>query len=612
MAILKSRPKIRVRVPNEVRPGESFLAVVLLDCRRAVETDFVRVTLRGTERWVYGSGNAAQQRATEFLSLEATLSEERVYESGSTELPVRFPLAASAPPSFSGRAASISYELKVHVSVPWWPDRVAEFEIHVAPQERPSPKTEVAIFSSSPSGPPDRGPHVELGVSSQWVRSGGVVSGALALSNVEHNRYSEVQVGLLGFEVLHGGVQLRELEYLRYQIRLGAEQAAEGERIPFRFRLPDDAMCELAPAARPNGAAPLVSVYWKLEVVVGVRWASDLTVRVPFAVLPRSPRPGDAPARLAPPTVGSDRLRELWTQVGEELGLRYEAQSLVVQKGETRLLVARDHAGRGGVHVVAELTYPELHLDLDVRPATSIQRAVGGGVRVGAPEWDREHWVSARDAEQAAAALAQLVPILGPAQVRRMDDRRCVVAVRDAGVSARRLDGFVRASLELAEAIERLRLDLPPPPAMAAAVPTWRRLADRMSARLETARMRILGRVGELGVEVRVAFDAKGQPQWTWLGVESPSAIDSSKQGRWSAPEPVESFVETFDGEAAELARIVVEGAAEVQVEHDRVALRFDGRMGDDGGPSGDRVEQRLGRMARLVTLLRGAQGPYR
>lgn len=524
MAILKSRPRVRARVPNEIRPGDEFRVTVVLDCARAVEVGSVDVRLEGTERWTLGGGNNTVSRQNNFLTLGARLSEKRELPKGRTELSVYIPLPQDAPPTYRGSAARIEYTLEVHVAVPWWIDRRASFDVFVAPTEIPSPEPGPMIYSSNPGGPRGTEAHAEVSVASSWTRSGDIVSGALALSNVAHHRYSEVKVGLRGLETLYDGDHVRtEREYLRYQIRLGAEQAQEGEMIPFRFRLPDEAMSDLPWTARPNGQRGLASLAWQLEVIVGIRWGSDLTLRMPFRVLPASKRPGDAPSRLAPPTVGSDRLREIWEAAGGQHGLRYEAQTLFGQLGGTTLAIRRDLMGRDGIFLLAELTYPELYLALDVRPATKVQMMVGGGVRIGNPGWDRDHYVTARDEAQAAEVLRSIVPATTNATLRSMDDRRLTIAVRDTGATRARMETFVAAATDLARVFEARRVAIPPPTAMKDALGAWRELATRIAGPLETARLRIEGAVGTMRAEVRVAFDEEGQPLSTWLSVIPPS-----------------------------------------------------------------------------------------
>lgn len=637
MAILKSRPRVRVRVPSEIRPGDEFRATVVLDCKRAVDVGSVSVRLEGTDRWTIGSGDHAVSRRNDFLSLGAELCGERKLPKGRTELSVYIPLPETAPPTFKGSAARIEYTLHVHVAIPWWPDRRAAFDVFVAPPEVPSLAPQNALYSSNPNGPVGQEPHCEVSVASVWTRSGDIVSGALALANVAHNRYSEVRVGLRGVETIYDAGKVRtEREYMRYQIRLGAEQVTEGEMIPFRFRLPPEAAAEMPWGMRPNGQPPLSSLAWQLEVVVGIRWSQDLTLRVPFRVLPASSRPGDAPSRLAPPTVGSDRLRELWQTIGAQHGLQYDTQTLVGQLGGTTLAIRRDLTGRRGVFVVAELTYPELHLALDVAPATKMQMMVGGGARIGDAQWDRDHYVRARDEGQAAEVLKAVVPAMRGGTLRRMDDRRLTIEVRDTGAQRPRMEQFVAASAELARTFEGVRQALPPPPVMRDALTAWRELAGRIAGTLEPARMRVEGQLATMAAEVRLSFDEKGQPLGTWLAVATPTPLDASHAIRVvGGAEAGAQLASRFEGETLELLRIIGHGALELAVEPDRVAIGLPflfGLPADAPSAAAARAlptitlteqppalpmtpalaEQRLNRLAALITLLRGQAGPYR
>ncbi len=560
MALLKSRPKIRVQVPNEIRPGDTIHAVVLLDCRSEIEIEHAHVMLEGSESWTIGSGDDATTRRLSLVRLGARVSEKRVLPKGQTQLPIRIPLPPEVPPSFRGTSARIEYELRVHVSIAWWPDARAAFEIKVVPHPVPSPETVPGLYSSDPEGPRGREPHVELSLASTWTRAGDVVSGALALANVAHNRYSEIKVGLTGMEVLYDGGRLRtEREHVRYMIRIGAEQALDGAMIPFSFRLPAEVAAEYASQRRPDGSYGLSGLRWMFEITVGIRWGNDLRLQIPFSVLPASRRPGDAPARMAPPTVGSDRLRSLWQAVGTPLELQYEAQTLSGRFGETQLVIRRDHQGRDGVYLVAELSYPELFLDLVVEPATGVRKLMGGGVLVGDPPWDRDHYVVARDEEQAAAVLRLLLPALAGARLRRFDDRRLTLELRDSGQSRTRLSRFANAAVYLARAFEAVRVAIPAPTGMRDAVEDWRARARTMGAPLETARMRIAGTLGAHAVEVRLAFDTGGRPLHTWLSVSPSLPFDEMHRFRWSADDgPASAAIAArFRGAIGDLAAVV-------------------------------------------------------
>ncbi len=612
MALIKTRPKIRLRVPNEIRPGEMFDTVVLLDCRREVEVQHVDVVLEATESIVASSSSDTRAPRRTLLNLGARLCAERLLDRGETALALRIPLPDNAPPSYRGRAARIDYELRVHVALQWWPDSRAAFEIDVVPPKVESPPVVPGLYSSDPNGPRAKEAHAELSLASQWTRAGDIVSGAFALSNVRDNRYSEVKVGLVGIEKYFDTEQ--QHESMRYRTRVSADAALEGEMIPFRFRVPDDAVPDIARANRPDGRPGLFELRWFFELTVGVRWGSDLTLRVPFRVLPPSSLPGDAPMRLAPPTIGSDRMRAVWEQAGREHALRFDAHGLFGRFGETALKISRDHQGRGGVHLVAEIRYPELHLDLSVEPASAVRKVIGGGVRVGHEAWDREHFVVARDAKQAATLLDALVPALSGARVRRFDDRLLTLELRDSGLSYSHLSHFVAAAIRLAGRLDALRRELPPPDAMADALDAWRTLARILGAELETARMRVEGELAGLAAEARVAFDAQGQPSSTWLSVRPPSPLDAAHSFVWRSEEGSsrDAIAARFGGEVGELMAVVCADAAEITLEPERVMLCMPELLGLSSSFTAKAAERRLERMAQLTNVLRGHAGPYR
>ncbi len=271
--------------------------------------------------------------------------------------------------------------------------------------------------------------------------------------------------------------------------------------------------------------------------------------------------------------------------------------------------------------MIAELTYPELFLDLTVEPASAARKMVGGGVLVGDREWDRDHYVLARDEAQSSQVLRRLLPALAGARLRRLGDHELVVELRDAGQSRARLKRFARGAVALARLMETTRQELPPPSGMHEVLEDWRALARTLGAPLETARMRVEGQLGAHPVEVRLAFDAEGRPLHTWLSVRPAAPFDASQCVTWSvASESAVDFVaRQFRGSLGELATIVCDGAREVSIEPERMMVCLPAPLGlahRDAG-DGERIpvvsaERRLERMAQLTTLLRGNAGPYR
>ena len=81
MGFLKRRPSIKLRVPSEIRAGQSFEGEILLDARRPVPIESVTVELLGTESArISGAGDSRVTRSVIFLRLGGVLS-------GPTELP---------------------------------------------------------------------------------------------------------------------------------------------------------------------------------------------------------------------------------------------------------------------------------------------------------------------------------------------------------------------------------------------------------------------------------------------------------------------------------------------------------------------------------------------
>lgn len=605
-------------MPAELRPGGVFLCEVRLAVDRPTRIAGCEVVLVGREDWRSGGSVTLRQ---EVLRLGATVFRDRELPAGETAGRVRFRLPASAPPSYRGANGRIEYELQVEVSLPWWVPRRAAYPVHIDPPKLESPTLEPVRFASRAEGPLGTEPHVELSLSSGWTRVGDDVHGAFALSNTNHHRYSEVRVSLRSEESLYEGDDVQATERgVAYGVTVSAEDASEEETIPFSFRLPEDVAPDLPRARRQDGDPALIAMAWVLRLEVAIRWGKDLVLEVPFRVLPRSPRPGDAPSLAPPPTVGSDRLRGLWQKVGREHGLRYDGEGLRGSVGKTGLVLRRERR-KDGLVVVAELTFPSLGLDLTVEPASSVRRWLGGGVRVGDPSWDREHFVRARDADQGAQLLQRVLPRLQGATLQGMSDERLGLEVADPGATTQRVRELTAAAVGLARLIEEARADLPPPTALAHALGAWRALADGLGATLETGRMGLTVELVAGPAEIRVAFDREGAPFATWFSVEPRSPIDPSYQLSWTRGDAATGWdLERYPAELRSALGEAAEDLDHLRVEPVRVSGRIDVALGAAGAPRGGarrEVDPGVGRrvldrLAHLTMMLRGASGPYR
>ncbi len=617
--MLEAPPKIRVLIPDEVRAGGELRAEIVLDCAREVEVEHVDVTLEGIETSTYGSGNGLRIRSLQLLRLEARPSGRRLLPKGRAAIPMHLAIPEETPASFRAEGVSIVYTLRVHVPTAAWREGDTTFVVRVLPPDTVPPETVPSIYATDPDGPRGQEAHVELSLLSTWARPGDVLRGAFALANVAHNRYSEVEVGLVGERLVNEGADWwGRHPHARHTIRMGAKEAREGEMIAFRVRLPDDIAPDYGPEPRPGGEPGLSALEWSFEIRVCPRAGTDLNLRVPFRVLPASSRPGDAPPAPPLPTVGTDPLHASWTSVGAPLGLRYDAQTLAARFGETDLVIGRDHPVKGAVHGVAEIRYPDLFLDLVVEPASVVRKVIGGGVRVGDAKWDRDHFVGARDEAQAAGMLRAILPALRDLDLQRLDDRSLVVTLKDAGERREPLARFASGVVRLTQAIEAVRVDLPPPTGLGSALADWRDLARTLNAPLETARMRIAGRLAGYGAEARLSFDADGRPLHTWLLLRPSAPIDDLRCLVWRSTDgPAdEAIAARFDVATADLALAVCENALELRIEPEAMVLCLPAPLGvaapDGRVMAGAEAMGRLESMAQIASLLRGDAGPYR
>ena len=71
MAVIKHRPRVRVRAPKRVHPGKQFLAEIDIHAEREVPVNEVTAVLVGTEHASIGSGNSRTSRSVRVAQLGA-------------------------------------------------------------------------------------------------------------------------------------------------------------------------------------------------------------------------------------------------------------------------------------------------------------------------------------------------------------------------------------------------------------------------------------------------------------------------------------------------------------------------------------------------------------
>jgi len=535
VALLKTRPRIALRAPAVVLPGDDFEVEIHLAARRAVDVEFVSARLLWIETLVRPG-----QQPWHSVTREIAGGQVRgpsVLPQGSSVLPARLALPRNAPPSYRGRNVVSQYHLDVHASIPWWPDRRVAFLLAVAPPPARDLVARPVRYSTAPDGPRAGEPYLEASLASDVAEAGGTVSGAFALGNAELHRFGAVEIALVAQERARvGDATLRE-EVQRFRMQKPPGIPEGGAQSTFQLRVPE----KLSPTTTTDRWA----LSWFVEVEVRRAWGKNLVTRVPLTIVSRG-QGAAAGALVSPPVVGSDRLRALWSAVGAPLGLALsESDELRGSRGPAEVTVRREKRGRDGLFLVGELRYPSLQLGLEVRPRRGLGDVLLPGFRVfGSQAFAEHHHVTGRDEGQVRALLegqARVAPPLATPAVAalaalhangaevELDDSGAAVAVRDAGLSSERLAAFATRLLALADAVAASRREIPPPAPMREGLARWQELAARLSAPLETARMAVEGRYGGVRAAVCTDWSPSGEAQHTTVTLHPEAALRSEQ-----------------------------------------------------------------------------------
>lgn len=599
MAILKHRPRVRLRTRSEVIAGQPIDAVVLLRTKRQVPIESLDAVLIGDEVFRRSGGRRV------LLQQHARLSGPTTLPKGGYEYPCFFELPEWVPPSHEGQAVRIAYRVGVHVSISWWPDRRTFFGIKVVqpPAGGGHPPGRPVRLISRPAGMVGTEPYAELSLGSDCVAPGKMLAGAVALGNVRFNRYEGVTLSLMAREVLKSGGQAGVAA--RYSLRLKLSQPAEGEPIPFTMRIPW--------GLTPSFERPSWALVWALEVRVQMRSGShpELVANIPLKMGPAESKEGEQGKLIqAPPSVGSPRLEQIWRSVGDELGLTVTEEGMYGALDDVELWIRQEHRGRQGVYLVGELSYRSLHLDLTMHPARGLRRRLGGGVTLGLDaDFDRKYYIIGREDRQVVALLTALRLALAPFTVQQMDDQRMVVDRRGSGQDRDALARFVTWVRELAKSLLAARWAIPPPTSMAAAVPAWRELARRLGSDLELACMAVFGTFAGQASEVKTIW-TRSRPTCTRITLYPVYSINeayhlsiSAAQGGVIDPDRITVLPEG----APPLVRELTRGAFSFGVDRKSVQVELEAPLLSPQ-PALDRLEA----LARLCKLLRPGGGPYR
>jgi hypothetical protein len=601
--LIKTRPKIRLTLPEWAHAGDRVVAEVILEAKRAVPIRFVHCTLEGLQRSSWGGGNQQRTYKAPIIALRAEPCGERELPKGTSRFRCSFDLSDDIPPTYNGSRATIEYIVQVHVSVPWWPDARDRFVLLVRPEPQKTRGAGRSLHSTQPEGPAGDEPHIEFSLNETRLLPGDTVRGELALANVGYNRYRTARLSLVGKETIAtgSGRAVGTLTPWRYAIEVDVQKAAEGEPIPFAMKLPEDVM--------PTFSAVVTKLAWHFEIEVKIAWGKTLTAQVPVRLLPRESKRATPKSRNAVLTVGNPRVKAVWQEVAEEHGARFdeETSTLVGNVGDVSIEVSREHRGGDGIFVVARVAYRSLHIAIDGGLATGLRRVFDRGFSVGDKAWDRRHYLAGREERQVVGFMTALMPVLSKLRLADISDDELVVEVRHAGVARASLARFVAGAIGVAENVERARRRIPIPAKMKGTTKSWQALAKRLGGKLEKARMAVEGHYEGAEAHVATVWSTEGEPLHTVIAVAVADAVAEKSAFVWSEGRFLSGDVAELPKRARKLVELVTAGALSLTVDPERIEL-WDEAPIEDTAHALKRLDQLLG----LAAALRGQQGPYR
>jgi hypothetical protein len=468
---VRSRPRVKLYYGSEkAMPGAKARVELLVESKSETPVEFIATRLVGVESVLVGAGDYRSVQSVPVVTREAR-EKARLLPPGTHRYRYTFELPANAPPSYSGSTCSVRYTLSVHVSVPWWPDRRAEFSLPVAPRPSPLPIGGEARIVASANGPQAGRVYAEVSIDRDVLEPGGAVSGAVSVSNTLAHRVRRVLLSLIAVERIGGPNPAVASSVFRSAV-LVEGPPPEGEPVPFQFPIPD--------RTAPTFKARSFALDWQLSVRVDVAFGEDTIVTIPLAVThtPAGTAPR-APGRYHP--VGRDRFGRLWRGIADQFGMTLDddGQTLRSSRADASLAVRRVHDGKGHALRV-ELAWPTLGIDLHVTERSWTDLGASGWSSPSINSSDRLV-IRGREPEQLSALFdTPLVEVLAGYSGVSIDDDHATLTLPIAGTSAPELEQACRSALWLLSRVATWTGCVPPPRTLSAAVDPWRAFAAKL------------------------------------------------------------------------------------------------------------------------------------
>lgn len=593
--LMRSRPDLKVWIhPSPVSPGEALRVTAVLASASETPTEGVEFKLTRRERSTGIVDGRYDSRECVWTPLVAR-HPGAVLTPGEHRYRAVIPLPRDSAPAYRSRMSSIEYVLEVRVDIPWWPDRVGEYEVPVAlPSLGGAVEPAAGLYASSASRPAAE-LYVECSIDNRYLEPGGLLYGRVSFLNVHTATIRRVVVALVLSERLNDQPAPQPVE--RHTFTLHEGTPPEATQIPFALRLPDD----LSPAF----SATLFTVGWHLELIAESLWGATTLLSAPVTVLPRgSVRPQVERSVAGAPVVGADRRKLTWAPVARLFDFSYDEAHDVTRGtvGRVSVSIAVEQRLRDGFYTTARLRWSPLGVGLSIGPAQWSDRFSDREIKVGDAAFDDAFQVRGRFESQVRAVCEPSVrTLLAVSTDARVGDDEAVVSVRGALLNYDEVRSFTSHVRSLATALDRAMGQVPPPPEVKGEdAEVWRAFAERLHGRFEVGRVYVHdGAWGAERVSAGLRWSAEGEFEATALRV----TIDPP-------------LAETVDPDDPNLNERVRARIAELREVTEAITVRRDALDADLARrvTSPTSLEPVLDRMVTLVRCLQGRSeaAPYR
>jgi hypothetical protein len=508
LASMRSRPKIHLELdPHAAEPGSRLQVMAQLESASETPCDGVTLSFVGTEKRykrTVRTGNATVRtyHTRTIVELAATASPGTLTV-GTHPLSASFELPADdLPPTYSSDHTTIAYEVRAHVSIPWWPDKRTFRPVEVLAPELRVPK-EQALRASTHEEPRGAELFMEMTLERARYSPGDVVSGALSLWNGAHHRLKAIELCVVAVETPLVDSSLGPT-VVASTPEVAFDPPADGESAPFEL--------DLGEHLTTSFESHFIKVEHFVRARAVIAFGSDVELELPIGII--RPR-GEIPKAERTASVGDRRARSAWKKALKELsneGVTVERAD--PDEGTMRLCVAgvpveiAVEQRVGGAVTTATVDHPDLGIGL--RLGDRSWTDLGRGLELESPFDDRFR-VHARESAQAHAFLTSgLLAALSRAHSVAADDEVVVLSFATVMRTLKSVREVLAAAVEVARQALAASEEVPPPACLGGALGAHRAFASEHRAQLRVGDLSLSGlNVRGVACGLRHLFDGE-------------------------------------------------------------------------------------------------------